>query len=194
MAAEYVVVRSVHPTHLNLQMPTEIAEILQYDAAEVRDRHGPARGIAFLARGSDVARVVPIFRAGEVLPIETVENRYLATAHVSDRLVFNLPEAVVGHLRVKVQTRPPNDSRFTDDGLLWFLPAPEYYEYRARQRSPRGWRGPAGGGLAHVYLARSLIPWSPELERIEHRIDSEEWMPRMRLIERLARARRALSS
>lgn len=193
MSTEYVVLRSVHPTHLNLQMPVEVAELLQYDAEELRSRHGPARGIAFLARGAGLARVVPTFRAGDVLPIETVENRYLATAHLSDRLVFNLPEAVVAHLRIQVLTRPPNDTRFTDDGLIWFLPAPEYYEYRARQRSPRGWKGPSTGGLVHVYVARSLIPWAPELEEIEHRIDSEEWMPRLRMIGRMARARRALA-
>ncbi|MGI0052880.1 MAG: hypothetical protein ACREC5_05295, partial [Thermoplasmata archaeon] len=130
---------------------------------------------------------------GELLPIETVENRLLATAHLSERLIFNLPEAVITHVRLKVLTRPPNDLRFTDDSILWFLPAPEYYEYRARQRSPRGWHGPSGGGMAHVYLARSLVPWSEELDRLERRIDSEEWMPRLRLIERVSRERRAVA-
>ncbi|MGI0151419.1 MAG: hypothetical protein ACREC5_05735, partial [Thermoplasmata archaeon] len=66
MAAEYVVLRSMHPTYLNLQLPTEIGELIQYDPEEVRHRHAPARGIAFLARGLDVARVVPTFRAGEL--------------------------------------------------------------------------------------------------------------------------------
>ncbi|HEV2316297.1 MAG TPA: hypothetical protein VGV89_01815 [Thermoplasmata archaeon] len=191
MPAEYVVLKAVHPTYLNLQMPTEVGEVIQYDPAELRELHAPARGIAFLTRGAGVVRVVPSFRAGALLPLETVRNRYLATAHLSDKLVFNLPEAVVLHLGLKVQTRSPRDTRFTDDGLVWFLPAPEYYEYRARQRSGKGWHGPTSGVLAHVYLARSVIPWASELEEIERRIDAEEWRPQLESPGRTSRWRKA---
>jgi hypothetical protein len=188
--AEYVVLKALHPTYLNLQMPTEVGEVIQYDPAELRGLHAPAQGISFLTRGAGVVRVVPSFRAGAILPLETVRNRYLATARLSEKLVFNLPEAVILHLGLKVQTRTPRELRFTDDGLVWFLPAPEYYEYRARQRTGKGWRGPATGELAHVYLARSLIPWTAELEEIERRIDVEEWRPQLEAPGRGGRPRR----
>ncbi len=190
MPAEYVVLKAMHPTYLNLQMPTEVAEIVQYDPRDLVGLPSPARGIAFLARGPGVLRVVPAFRAGDLLPLETAGQRYLATAHLSEKLIFNLPEAAVAHLGLKVQSRSPREARFTDDGLLWFLPAPEYYEFRARSRLGRGWKGPSGGGLAHVYLARSVIPWEGELEQIERRIEYEEWRPRLEALERGVRNRR----
>jgi hypothetical protein len=190
MPGEYVVLRAGHPTYLNLQLPTEVAELIQYDPREVANLHAPGRGIAFLARGPGVVRVVPTFRAGEFLPMETMHNRYLATAHLTEKMLLTLPEAVVSHLGLKVLSRAPRDTRYTDDSVLWFLPAPEYYEYRADERAARGWNGPQGGGLAHLYLARSLLPWPGELESIERRIDTEEWMPRLEMLERLRRARR----
>jgi hypothetical protein len=189
MGEEYVVLKATHPTYLNLQLPTEVAELIGYDAKEVRSLPAPARGIAFLARGPSVLRVVPTFRASELLPLETLHNRYLAAAHLSEKLIFNLPEAVVAHLGLKVQARGPREAKFTDDGLIWFLPAPEYYEYRARLRAGRPWEGPSGAPLAHAYLARSVIPWEGELDRIERRIDREEWAPRLELLERVARSR-----
>jgi hypothetical protein len=190
MPAEYVVLKAGHPTYLNLQMPTEVAEVIQYDTREVRHLQAPARGIAFLSRGPAVVRVVPTFRANELLPVETLHNRYLATASLSDKLVFTLPEAVIHHLGIKVQNSTERESRFTDDGLLWFLPAPDYYEFRARQRAVGVWEGPSSGGLAHVYLARSLIPWAGGLEETDRRIDVEEWSPRLQVLSRLSRSRR----
>ena len=190
MPAEYVVLRALHPTYLNLQMPTEVAEVLQYDPAEVEHLRPPARGIGFLTRGPGVVRAVPMLRAGEFLPLEIARNRYLATALLTGRLVFTLPEAVIDHLGLKVQLRSAREGRFTDDGLLWFLPAPEYYEFRAEQRTGKGWHGPTGGGLAHVYLARSLIPWAGELAELERRIDAEEWRPRVEVLAREGRGRR----
>jgi hypothetical protein len=189
---EYVALRAVHPTYLNLQLPTEAAEFVEFRIEEARPLPPAARGIAFLARGPGVVRVVTTLGAGDLLPLEILHNRYLATAMLTERLIFNLPEAVVQHLGMKVQTMPKKESRFTDDGLLWFLPAPEYYEFRARQRSGRGWEGPAGPGLAHLYLARSVIPWANELETIEKRIDSDEWRPRLEALQRVStpRARR----
>lgn len=190
MAAEYVVLKAMHPTYLNLQLPTEVAEIVEYDSRALSSLPMPARGIAFVARGPGVLRVLPTFRAGEFLPIETVNLRYLATAHLSEKLIFNLPEAAVNHLGLKVQFRSAREGKFTDDGLVWFLPAPEYYEYRARSRLGKRWTGPSGGGLAHVYLARSVIPWDGQLDQIERRIETEEWRLRGEPVERVARMRR----
>lgn len=190
MSTEYVVLKTVHPTFLNLQMPTEVGTVIGYEPREDGSWAPPARGIAFLARGPGVVRVAPTRRVSEYLPFEMAHDRYLATAHLSEKLVFNLPEAVIQYLGLKVQ-REPKGTRFTDDGLLWFLPAPEYFEFRAQQRSGEPYRGPSLGALAHMYLARSLIPWEGELDRLEREIELEEWSGRPLAAGRAGRTRRA---
>ena len=191
---EYVVLRAVHPTWLAAQLPTEVAELIEYRPNEVRDLRSPGRGIAFLARGPGLVRVVASYAAREILAVETVRNRYIAPARLSDKLLFNIPGAVVRHLGLQVAPRGPNGTKATDDTLLWFLPAPEYYEYRAQERSARGWNGPTPGGFAHVYLAKSLLPLERdlgELSALESRIESEEWRPRVEALQRIGRPRRA---
>ena len=187
---EYVVVRAIRPTWLNLQLPTEVAALIQYRPEEMRNLRAPGRGVAFLARGPGVVRVVATFRAGDVLAIETLHNRYIAPARLTDKLVFNLPEAVEHHLRLKVQRRGPNQLRSTDDGLIWFLPAPEYYEYRAREWTGKEWTGPSNGPMAHVYLAKSIVPVAEDLAELESRIEAVEWRPRLDAIQRAPRAAR----
>lgn len=187
---EYVILKAVRPTWLNLQLPTEVAALLQYVPHEVRSLRAPGRGIAFLARGPGVVRVVAAHRAGDVLGIETLHNRFIAPAHLTEKLVFNLPEAVEQHLRLKIQRRGPNSLKSTDDGLIWFMPAPEYYEFRAHEWSEREWTGPSGGALAHVYLAKSVVPFSDELAELEARIESAEWRPRLEALQKVARIRR----
>ncbi|MGI0131794.1 MAG: hypothetical protein ACREDK_01665 [Thermoplasmata archaeon] len=182
---EYVILRAAHPTWLTLQLPNEVAQLIQYDPDEVRDLRSPGRGIAFLARGPGIVRVVASFRAPEILAIETVRNRFIAPARLTDKLVFNLPAPVVRHLGLQTSPRGPNDVRATDDSILWFLPAPEYYEFRARERSGKGWTGPSPGGFAHVYLTRSLLPFAPELSDLEARIEAEEWRPRVEALQRV---------
>jgi hypothetical protein len=191
---EYVVVRALHPTYLSLQLPTEVAELLRHKPRGVRDVGLPGRGITFLARGPGVVRVVDSFSAREILAVETLKNRYLSQARVSRRLLFSLPATVVRHLGLQTQPRGLFGARATDDGILWFLPAPEYYEFRARERSPKGWTGPSPGGFAHVYIARSLIPMPSRLDDLtafETRVESEEWRPRIEALEGRPRARRA---
>lgn len=189
---EYVVLRAVHPTWLNLQLPQEVAELIEYRPDEVRGLREPARGIAFLARGPGTVRVVAAFRAREVLAVETVHDRFIAPARLSEKLVFNLPGAVLRHLGLQVQPRGPNGTRATDDGVIWFLPAPEYYEYRAQERSRTGWNGPSPGGFAHVYLAKSVVPLAGDLSDLEDRIEREEWRPRMEAIAKTPRTRRSV--
>jgi hypothetical protein len=175
---EYVVVRAVHPTWLNMQLPTEVAQLIQYRADEVRSLRAPGRGIAFLARGSGVVRVLPTWRAGEWIALETMRNRFIAPAQLTEKLLFNLPEAVARYLELRVQRSAAGAPRFTDDTVVWFLPASEYYDFRARERAGRPWTGPSGGGFTHVYLARSLLPIAPELDAVERRIETEEGKPR----------------
>ncbi|MCI4368078.1 MAG: hypothetical protein L3K09_00730 [Thermoplasmata archaeon] len=190
---EYVVLKAAHPTWLTTQLPHEVAELIRYRAEDDRGRPGPGRGIAFLTRGPGVVRVVASFQAREILAVETVRNRYIAPAGLSEKLVFNLPGAVQRHLGIQVQQRPPTGLKSTDDSILWFLPAPEYYEYRGMERTAGGWKGPSPGGLAHVYLTKSILPLPhplSELTELENRIESEEWRPRMEALERPIRSRR----
>jgi hypothetical protein len=186
-AMEYVVLEAQHPKWLNLHLPGEIAQLLQFRASAVRDLRTPARGISFLARGSGTVRVVASLAATEILPLETLRNRFIAPAAVTERGIFNLPGAVSRHLGIHIAPRSDSEVRGTDDQIVWFLPAPEYYEFRAIQRLGRPWTGPSTGGFAHVYLARSILPMDPELAALEQEIESAEWRPRL---EALSRARR----
>lgn len=189
---EYVVLAAQHPKWLNLHLPNEVAELLQFRAEEVRDLRTPARGISFLARGPGVVRAVGSLNAAEIVPLETLRNRFIAPAAVTDRGIFNLPQAVGRHLGIQITPRSPSDVRATDDQLVWFLPAPEYYEFRAMQRLGRAWTGPSTGGFAHVYLRKALLAIEPELERLERGIEAEEWRPRLEAIARAGRTRRTV--
>jgi hypothetical protein len=176
---EYVVLSTVRPTWLNLQLPAEVASLIRHNA-ELARGSGP-RTLAFLGRGSGVVRVVSAVPAGDVLPIEIVRGRYLAPAATTERGVFNLPAPVIQYLGLKVQQRPPRKLRSTDDTMVWFLPAPEYYEFRAQEWSGQAWVGPSTGGFAHLYLARAVLPLPQELAelaRTEASIEGEEWRPR----------------
>jgi len=188
---EYVVLWASHPSWMTLQLPREVADLIGYrpEAGAQRD---PSRTVSFLARGPGVARVVATHPAREALAVETVRSRFLATARPGDRHVFTLPTALVGHLGLRVTQRGPRAGRGSDDGLVWFVPAPEYYEYRAVVDDGRAWTQPSSGPLAHVYLTRSLYPF-PEavqgLAALEEQIE-EEWRPAIRLLQRVGRARR----
>jgi len=187
---EYVVVRAVHPTYLSVQLPVEVAELIQFRPDDVRELRSPARGISFLARGPGIVRVVASYAAGELLGLETIRNRYIAPARVSSKFLFSLPAQVVDHLGLRTRTRGPSGVKATDDGLLWFVPAPEYYEFRARERTPKGWTGPSTGGFAHVYLTRSVLPLGPgfdALAALEDRVESEEWRPRIEALSHAGR-------
>lgn len=190
---EYVVLRAVHPTWLAAQLPAEVATLIQFDPKAVRELRSPSRGLSFLARGPGIVRVVGSYASREIVPVETVRNRFIAPARVSERLLFNLPAAVVRHLGLRTELRPPAGAKATDDGLIWFVPAPEYYEFRALERSPRGWGGPSPGGFAHVYLARSVLPLGPafdQLAPLEARIETEDWRPRLEALAPTSRGRR----
>ena len=188
---EYVVLATVRPTWLNLQLPAEVATLLLHNPGAARG--STHRTLAFLGRGNGVVRVISAVPAGDVLPIEIVRGRYLAPALATEKGVFSLPMPVIQYLGLRTQPRPPRDTRSTDDTLLWFLPAPEYYEFRAVEWAGRAWTGPSTGGLAHVYLARAVLPLPlelPELARTEGQIEGEEWRPRAEALGRVIRPRR----
>jgi hypothetical protein len=190
---EYVVVRATHPTWLTLQLPTEVAELLGYAPASGEGGRA-SQSISFLGRGPGIVRVVATYPAREALAVETVRSRLIASARPGERLLFTLPAAVALHLGLQTYARDPR-SRGTDDSVLWFVPAPEYYEYRSIVASGKAWTRPSSGPLAHVYLAKSLIPLPkefPRLAELEFRIEEEEWRPGVTALQRVGRGRRVI--
>lgn len=190
---EYVVVRAMHPTWLTMQLPHEVADLLGYRPEEGAHREA-SRTVSFLARGPGLCRVIAAHPAREALAVETVRNRLLASARPGDRLLFTLPAPLVQHLGLLVYSRGPR-LRGTDDSIVWFVPAPEYYEYRSIVEAGRRYAGPSGSPFAHVYLAKSLVPFPKELGALaqtEFRIESEEWRPAVEALQRVGRGRRVI--
>jgi hypothetical protein len=188
---EYVVVWASHPSWMTLQLPRDVAELIAY-RPEAGSQRDPSRTISFLARGTGVARVVATHPAREALAVETVRSRFLASARPGDRHVFTLPTAVVNHLGMRVTQRGPRAGRGSDDGLVWFVPAPEYYEFRAVADDGRPWSEPSNAPFAHVYLTRSLYPFPDAvagLAALEAAIE-EEWRPAVRVLQRVGRPKR----
>ena len=191
---EYVVIRATHPTWLTLQLPSEVADLLRYRPEDDGPNREASRTIAFLARGAGFSRVLASAPAKEALAVETVRSRLIASARPGDRGLFTLPAPVVQHLGLKVYSRGPR-LRGTDDALVWFVPAPEYYEYRSVLEGRRAWTGPSGGAFAHVYLAKSLLPFPREfggLAELDFRIEEAEWRPAVEALKRVGRGRRVV--
>ncbi|MGP8078687.1 MAG: hypothetical protein ACLQD8_06540 [Thermoplasmata archaeon] len=191
---EYVVVRATHPSWLTLQLPTEVATLIRFEPPAAGEARDGGRSISFLARGTGLVRVIATHPAREALAIETVRSRLLATARPGERLLFTLPASVGEHLGLKVYSRGPR-VRGTDDSLVWFVPAPEYYEYRSLISAGKAWNGPSGGPFAHVYLAKSLVPFPKELGALaeqEYRIEQDEWRPGVEALHRIGRGRRTV--
>ncbi len=190
---EYVVLRAARPTYLNTQLPTEAAELIRFDPPGARGMRDFHRGIVFFARGPGIARVVSAVQAQDVLPGEMAHNRYLGLARVSEQGLFNIPAPVQRHLGLRSEPREADGPRLTDDGVIWFLPAPEYYEYRALQRRSRGGSVRAGSGVSRIYLAKSILPLDRQLSpltELETQIEWDEWRPRIEALQRLGARRR----
>ncbi|HYA54358.1 MAG TPA: hypothetical protein VEG42_02000 [Thermoplasmata archaeon] len=190
---EYVIVRATHPTWLTMQLPADVAELICFRPEEGPHRDS-SRTISFLARGPGVARVIASHPAREALAIETVRNRLIASARPGERHLFTLPTPVVQHLGLHVYSRG-SKLRGTDDGIVWLVPAPEYYEYRSVVSAGKSWNGPSGGPFARVYVMRSLFPFPREvatLAELEYRIEEEEWRPAVEALQRVGRGRRVV--
>jgi hypothetical protein len=189
---EYVIVWASHPSWLTLQLPKDVAELIRYRPEDGAERD-TSRTISFLARGPHIARVVATHRAREALAVETVRSRLIASARPGDRRIFTLPNALTAHLGLRVLERGPRAGRGTGDGLVWFAPAPEYYEYRALADEGKPYPGPSGGPFAAVYLTHALYPFPAglaDLAEREHQIEETEWRPTVRMLQRVARGRR----
>jgi hypothetical protein len=191
---EYVILRAVHPTWLTMQLPLEVADLLRFRPEEGAAREA-SRSISFLARGPGIARVISTHEAREALAVETVRGRLLASARPGDRHLFSLPTALVRHLGLQVYSRGPRAGRGTDDRTIWFVPAPEYYEYRSVVGAGKPWTAPSIGPFAHVYVAKSLVPFPrdfAQLAELELRIEEEEWRPGIEALEKVGRGRRVV--
>lgn len=187
---EYVALRAACPTWLNTQLPTDVATLIRFDPPSARGMRDYNRGVAFFARGPGVVRVLNAVDAQDVLWGESNHQRHLGMARVSEKGLFSLPARVQEHLGLKSEIRRSPSIRATDDVILWFLPAPEYYEFRAFERRGRPWNGPSGGGPAHVYLVKSMLPIDRQLEplaRLDDEIEEREWRPRLEALKRTAR-------
>ena len=184
---EYVILRSIRPTWLTMQLPDDAAELLRYRGPPARAEIDRTGSISFLARGSGIARVVASHLAREPLAIEQLRDRLIATARPGERRLFSIPSALVEYLGLTVEVRGPRMGRRTDDQMIWFLPAPEYYEFRAAEGAPMAWKGRSHGGMAHVYVAKATLPGPKALSGLadmESHIETEDWT---RAIEALQR-------
>jgi hypothetical protein len=191
---EYVVLWASHPTWLTLQLPKDVGELIRYRPEGGR-HHDASRTISFLSRGPGVARVVSTYSTREALAVETVRGRLLASARPGERHIFTLPFALLSHLGIRIASHGPRAGRGTDDGIVWFAPAPEYYEYRSIAGSGRVYNQPSSGPFAHVYLASSMYPLPAAVEQVEeldHRIETEEWRPAVRILQKMGRPRRVI--
>lgn len=187
---EYVVLRAACPTWLNTQLPSDVARVIRFDPPAARGMRDLNRGIAFFARGPGVVRVLNAVDAQDVYWGESNQQRHLGFARVSEKGLFSLPARVQEHLGLRSEVRRSPGIRATDDVILWFLPAPEYYEWRSFEWRDRPWSGPSGGGPSHVYVTKSILPIDRHLEslaRLDHEIEDREWRPRLEALKRTAR-------
>lgn len=199
---EYVVVSTSSPTYLTLHLPKEIAGWLHL--APEKGAVGPAaRSLSFLRRGVGIVRVVATHTLREALLYESYRGRLVATARVSLPLEFNLPAELARFLGLGLELRS-RGTRGTDDTLLWFVRADEYYAARGagaeQEDDAEAGRPPSEGGVpavpAHVYLTKSLIPLPRDLAQlaeVEDRIERQEWRAGSEAIQGVLRPRRGSS-
>lgn len=194
---EYIVLRSSHPTWLTVQLPADAVDLLKFRSPSARSPADGTGSITFLARGAGLARVVATHLSREALAAESVRERLIASARPGARHLFSLPTALLAHLGVEVSVRGPRAGKSTDDQLLWFLPAPEYYAYRRAEAEGSTWRGPSLGGSAHLYLAKSVLPPPRGLAALaatDEEIERTEWAAVSAALRSYGRARREMES
>lgn len=153
----WVVIRAIHPSWCTLQVPGDVAQLLGCRPEDLERLTKPARAVAFLDRGQGVLRVVGVHRSATLLAKEMAMNRVVGTAQLTEKAVFNLPDAVERHLDLKTFKRGDKGAYGTDDSVAWVLPESEYYRFRAEEREGKG-EGMTEGSDVHLYLVKSLFP------------------------------------
>ncbi|MCI4351515.1 MAG: hypothetical protein L3K15_08405 [Thermoplasmata archaeon] len=172
----YVVVKSTPATYLTLQLPSDIAALIGFDGDASRELRAPGRELAFLARGAGICRVISVRRSASLLPDEIHLNRLIASARVSRRRLFFLPVAVARHLGLAIERSSYRGKSSTFDSVAWLVDAPAYYDHRLRSVGAGAERFDAAP-LAQVYLTKSIIPTTVDLERPEAPIAAGELAP-----------------
>lgn len=186
----YVLLRSVHPTRLTMQLPQEVAEMIGLDS-DISDP-GAGRSISFLSRGPGIARVLATASFREALAIEVVRDRFVASARPGEKFLFSVPAGLLRHLGIEIGVRGPQLGRGTDDRLLFLMPEEEYHDACAARTAGAGWTGPHGGGMAHIYVVKAVAPLPrglAPLADLERRIEEEEWRPGVAALQKVGRAR-----
>lgn len=194
---DYVVLRSSHPTWLTLQLPADAVDLLKFRPPSARTASDGTGSITFLSRGPGIARVLATHLAREAIAVESVRDRLIASARPGARHLFSLPTALLSHLGLQVTVRGPREGKGTDDQILWFLPAAEYYGYRQAEADRSAWRGPSVGGSAHLYVARSILPpprGVSQLAAMDDQIERVEWAAATQAFTALSRGHRAVDA
>jgi hypothetical protein len=81
---------------------------------------------------------------------------------------------------MEMGVRGPQLGRGTDDRILFLIPEEEYHDACAAKSEGASWAGPRGGGRAHIYVAKAVVPLPrglAQLSELERRIEEEEWRP-----------------
>jgi hypothetical protein len=151
------VLKAIHPSWCTTQVPSDVAELLGCQRAELKGLHRPARAIAFLSRGPGNVRALGTYRSAEMLAGEMAANRVIAMAQLTDKLVFNMPAALEEYLGIQSYPRGGAGTRGTDDMIVWYMPEDEYYEYRLQTRDGKPFKGLTSGNIPHVYLTKSVF-------------------------------------
>lgn len=186
----YVLLRSVHPTRLTMQLPQEVAEMLGLDS-DLSDQ-GTGHAISFLARGPGIARVLATASFREALAIEVVRDRLLASARPGEKFLFSVPAGLLRHLEVEVGVRGPQLGRGTDDRILFLMPEEEYRGLSMARSRGAPWTGLRRGSRAHIYVTKAIAPLPrglAQLSELERRIEEEEWRPGVAALQKAARTR-----
>jgi hypothetical protein len=177
----------------SMQLGRDVSQFLRFHPEQSGGRHPSNRHLAFLSRVPGILRVLPEALSPWFVALEDERRRLVARALVSPSHLFCFPLKAVEQLGIGTHPHLESGIRSTEDTFVWFVPAPEYYEFKAALRRPKGWTGPSPGGFPHVYVARGVVPFRselPELDRTERHVEEGELRPRLEALERVARAAR----
>ena len=148
----WVVLKATTPAWCTLQLPGVIAKMI-----EVKPQGGaPTNGIAFFNAGPDLVQVVSAGGRGQLRPCRRRRELLLATASLTRKGVFHLPEAVIRHIGLRTLERADPGPRKVDDIVAWVVAESEWERYLSERRG-----APPSNRVVdvfHVYLLRSVFP------------------------------------
>lgn len=140
MTEELVVLKAVHPTWCNLQLPRDVAQVLGLTPGV------PSQTVHFFESEGRQTRVA-------VSREECVGSRSIASAQLTEKMVFNLPTALADHLGMQISKT--KRGRATDEMLVWFTSADQYYGYRRAERGGRRPTNLSPNKGPEIYVSRN---------------------------------------